>query len=175
MAISPRVSWLSVSGPDGLASSPGIRDRWEDFLRATANPYALYQSPAWFDHALPLESGERYPLGVVHDSGGALAGILPVRRCLFALGFWLRSRTLYTVNFQCVEILGGQPLLRDDEDFYVELIRSLLATFESWDAVYMQWVPRDSYAFKIVSTSRALRRHVAVHLDGEGGEGNTPH
>jgi hypothetical protein len=50
----PISSWsvlVSASNPNSI----GLRRQWRELLDASDDPFALYQSPEWFDHMRELE------------------------------------------------------------------------------------------------------------------------
>jgi len=126
------------------------------------------QSPAMWDYALrALDHRQRCALAVVHHVDGSLAGVVPVRTSRYTLRYRLGTRTLWNTQFRVVQILGSQPLLRDEERLYVALVRDLFLAFPHCDAIEMQSVLMGSYCGRIIRDSRDLRQSAMVFLPEE--------
>jgi CelD/BcsL family acetyltransferase involved in cellulose biosynthesis len=160
-----QLSWLT---PQEIDDSSRIRDEWDRLARSGNNPYALYQSPVWWDQtSLNLDHGDRCALLLVKEADGNLAGIVPVQTHLNNLRYRFRSRTLRIVPLRLLLVLGSQPMIRHDEGLFVEVIRCLLSAFPDCDGIEMPCVLWDSYVGGVIRDSHDLRKHAVVYLAEE--------
>jgi len=175
--ISGAFSYTSSVVPlDDASRDAALSKQWEQLAQTSNNLYAFYQSPAWWDYSLHgtlrdyilrLHESEMPVLVRFDAADGTLAGVVGVNKSRCPLVFQFRSRTLMRVHVRAMKILGGQPLLRDEEDLYVELVRSLLAAFPDYDCIYMQFIPIGSFCWEVLCKSQKLQEHAEVYFPGE--------
>jgi Acetyltransferase (GNAT) domain len=148
---------------DEIIKVPGLRQEWEELVRSSTDPYAFYQSPAFWDYVqLSQEEGQR-KLGVLRADDGTLRGIVPVRMNPFDLAFDIRSINLFHFTLRTFFIQGSEPLVPQDETTYVNLFRSVLGEFPECDCIRLQNVVEGGLMWQIASHSRALRRFANVY------------
>jgi hypothetical protein len=167
---------VSLLPPNSVNRGSALYYHWEDLARNSTNLYAFYQSPAWWDYSLhgtltdyvlrPHE-GDRPVLVTLNAVDGSLVGAVGVHKSRCPLALQFRSRALGRMHIRVIKVLGGQPLLRDNEGLYVELIRTLFGAFPGYDCIYMRYVPVGSFCWNTLCGSRELRRHARLYLPGD--------
>jgi hypothetical protein len=167
----------SIMNPRDVWQDPAFCQEWEQVAAASKNLYALYQSPTWWDYALHstmqvdytlrLQDGTRTVLAGIRDGKGRLEGVVGAYAYLFGLSFSYRAKELVRLKMPTIRILGGQPLIRDDESLYVELVRSLFKAYPDLDFLHLQFIPVDSFCWHILHESKELRRCARVCLSWE--------
>jgi|GEM_PF-1738238 len=158
---------------DIAASSPVTRQEWNNLALSSENIYAFYQSPAWWeystkvtlkDYILRLHPGENPVIAQVCDNDGKLAGVSGVLVTDYVLHFKLKSRSLAHCNIPVAKLIGGPPLIGDDENLYVEFVKSILEAFPGCSAIHIPWVLTNSRSWKVLNTSEKLRRYAGVYV-----------
>src|SRR5437899_11781854 len=91
-----------------------FREEWESLLATSANLYAQYQSPDWFDHLRCADSDGLLEPVALRGASGRLVGVAPLRSRIRPLSFEIKGRVLWRLRVRAVSILGGQPLLVPD-------------------------------------------------------------
>jgi CelD/BcsL family acetyltransferase involved in cellulose biosynthesis len=155
---------IRVVDPSEAVGSSAVQSQWDELARTSPHPFAFRQSPAWWDYTLRDSNEARAAIGVVQALDGPIVGVVPVRTLDYSLLYSVRSFQIAKTRLRVVNVLGSEPLIPDDECLFVNLIRSLLQTFEDCDGVYLEWVSFESACWKLTSRSRDLRRDVLVCL-----------
>jgi hypothetical protein len=167
---------LSFIDSDSIGQEDIPNNEWNQLAESSENLYAFYQSPIWLgyslhttlqDYILRLNRKEKPIFVCFHDVGGRLAGAIPAQKSQFPLIFRFRTRNLLRVHFNTVKILGGQPLIRDEENLYVDFVKSLFATFPDCDFISMQHIPVGSYCWNIAKDSKELRKCADVYFPND--------
>jgi hypothetical protein len=164
------ISLLAASEVEGDA---GLRREWEQLAVNSRNLYAFYQSPAWWDYSmhtavpdyvLHLEEGQRPVLACIRAADGSLVGAVGVQQCRFPLAISFRTHKLCRLPGRVLKILGGQPLLCEDEELYAELIGSLLAAHPDCDCLYLRSVPLGGCFWNSLHGSPKVREQVSCYF-----------
>ena len=120
---------------------PLLLARWQALLDASASPERIYQTPAYFTHALArgMAGAELYT--VCEAASGQLVGIVPVLERTHSLDFQAGARRLLSLAVPSVVVLGSVPLLPPDAALWRQLCRFLLARHPHCQAVSLTALP----------------------------------
>ena len=161
---------------DGVSRDSRLYEQWEELAEDSGNLYAFYQSPSWWNYS--LQGTLRDYILRLHESGkpdllalsgpeDSLVGAIGINRSFCPLAFQFRSRTLLRLRVRAIKVLGGQPLVREEEEVYVALVRALFAAFPDCDCIYLESVPVGSFCWNVLCTSQSLRKHCELYVPGE--------
>jgi hypothetical protein len=107
----PALSWEYVDSPQGWGDEE-LRREWARLVERSDHPYALFQSPEWFDHMVAADASRRLVVAVARDERGQIAAVVPIRLDRHALQFHvLRDLFIGTAPLLMAYIMGGQPLM----------------------------------------------------------------
>ncbi len=155
---------IRLVDPSEALGSSAIQSQWDELARTSPHPFAFHQSPAWWDYTLPVSNDVRAAIGIVQVLDGPIVGVVPVRTLNYSLNYSVRSFRIGKTRLRVVNVLGSEPLIPNDESVFVNLIRSILQTFDDCDGIYLEWVTLGSDCWNLTSRSRDLRRDVLVYV-----------
>jgi CelD/BcsL family acetyltransferase involved in cellulose biosynthesis len=157
-------SSVAVDIVDPNSGSPEIDEAWRRLLAQSTNPYAIYQSPDWFDNKRATKSHERLACAVVRDGAGRIGGVVPVLNSDLVLRSSLKSLTLLKSSFRVIDILGHQPLVQDDPALLNALFAELLRSFPHRNCIRFSYLPKESFCWRHVAASAEVRRAFVIHI-----------
>jgi len=152
----PRDTSLTCAPIDNWCSKE-VQTEWEGLLEQSKNLTALFQSPAWFS-SLNVSSRDSEPrlLGW-KTATGPLLGAVPIARGEQTLDFYVKTRMLWQSRLNAVQVLGGQPLLPEDDTTYDAVFSAIELTFPNYDCLWLPMVSTDSFCWKYLNTSRHIQ------------------
>lgn len=123
-----------------LASNVEVLASWRQLVRDSDNLFAQYQSVEWCRH-LAIRESQR-PLSVVclTTPEGDLVGVVPLRRQRVPVSISAARREIHLGNLDCIDVLGGQPLLPAGDDVFERFLEFLLAAIGDVDGIHFKSV-----------------------------------
>ncbi len=174
---SPAASWktpsldISLVKDRTLLRAPEVERVWRRLGRQSSAPHAFRHSPEWFEHRLRAEPEGELLLAMLRDRNGDVSGVSPIlvedRQIEFAIG----QVMLHTQPLKSAVVLGGVPLLPDDPRAHDELFHAIASELPDCEAVELELVPRDSFAYRHITTSPEVREHFYVYEPEAQGKG----
>jgi hypothetical protein len=143
-------------------SDTALQAEWEELMQLSGTPYAVYGSPAWILHLLET-SDTPVRVWTARDPGGKLVGVMPVALGEFRLSFEVASRTLLSPLFKTAHVLGGVPILPEDQGLHLRALASVFSEFPSCECVHLETVPTDHWVSGLLKDDGELRRAYTVH------------
>jgi len=149
------------------------KQEWIHLALSCDNLYAFYQSPDWWqyslnvmlrDHILRLRYGGDPVIAQIVGNDGTLAGMTGAFASNYLLNFKFKSRTLSIFNISAIRLMGGQPLVKNDEAIYIELVKTLFEKFPNCDAIHIPWVPIGSNCWNNIHKSNELSQVAKVYV-----------
>jgi Acetyltransferase (GNAT) domain len=130
----PISSWsvlVSASNPNSV----GLRRQWRELLDASDDPFALYQSPEWFDHVRELEgiTNASSFLAIRRDAHRGLVAVVPWfvtgERCHFPL---VLGRCYWTRPIKMIKLVSGCLLVRPGGECFSSLFDAIHKRYPRW-------------------------------------------
>jgi CelD/BcsL family acetyltransferase involved in cellulose biosynthesis len=160
-----QLALLSRAEADATA---GLRDIWNRLVQSSVNLHVLYQSPEWWACFQDKPQRPRY-LAVLSDPDREVVGLCPVESVDFPLSYGLLGKRFWTQSLNIVNVLGGLPLLPDDDAVHTLFLESLLAKMPTADGLLLKNIRSDSFYWKFLRQSRELRgRMLEYYPEGTG-------
>jgi Acetyltransferase (GNAT) domain len=157
------VASLTLLPPEDALSDPEVRGEWESFSRV-GNPLTrVFRSPSLYEHQTRLTPLPENRVAVLRDGNGTIVGVCPIVLWKVALSFAIRKRVLATKVVKAATILGGEPLLAADPALFRFLINRLFAGLPWCDCVYMNSIPVESFACKMIYSNDYKRGGYFIH------------
>ena len=155
----PMAGSISVNGPTTNAcatvysgtvwtedyQSSTLQDAWRSLITQSDLFTSVYQTPDFFDHLLETEPRSNLNVLTVNSTKDGIISVVPVRRKTLHMPFSVGNLTLAKLRFSSLEILGSQPMVRDDDQGALD--RLFLMIFETISK-------RTSYRNAVSSSSR---------------------
>jgi hypothetical protein len=121
-ACRPALSWECVEAPAGWEAEE-LRREWRRLVERSDHPYALYQSPEWFDHMVAARASKRLVIAVGRDERDRIVAVVPIRLDRHPLQFHiLRDMHIGTSPLLMAYVMGGQPLGPPTDEAYAGLL-----------------------------------------------------
>lgn len=163
-ATTPTYSLCFLKSSDALGRKE-VRAAWSLLASESANPETLYQSPTWTESWHGAGDSRRSEVAVIRNASGIVVGVVPIRHQTVSLEFEIGNRVFLRHSWPAANILGGQPLLPDDQEAHAALYAAILERNGSRGGLFFRKLPTDSF------TWRALHAHAGrdclIHpLDG---------
>jgi hypothetical protein len=141
---------FSLIDSDDALRTPAIRQSWGELVEASTNLNALYASPEWCESKFGKDARRRSRVAILSDPSERVVGLAPVEAGHYALPFGLSDRILWRIPLRAAKVLGSLPMLPDDRGVYDCFLRGLFREMGDIDCVYMDCVPLDSFASRIL-------------------------
>jgi hypothetical protein len=143
--------------------SNGVQSTWEHLIKRSKNVNCLYQSPEWFGYLESVPAAGRPILLSLTGPAGSLLGAVPVIVDEQTLEFVIKTRVLWKSRLNSVEILGGEPLLPDDDEAYDAVLRAVDGVFPDCDCIWLPMVARNSFAWDYLNRSSLVRQKFLLY------------
>jgi Acetyltransferase (GNAT) domain len=149
---------LLVWEPDAFTTS--LRQVWRELLAASDDPFALYQSPEWFDLRRGLAAADSMPsLAIRRNSARQVIGVVPLypaeEPCTFPIAL---KRAYVTRPRKMILIQSGRLLLPAGDRWFDGLFASLCQANREGCLVKIQNVPVPSPLNTYIETSPLIAR-----------------
>jgi len=131
----------SLLTPDDCSAIDEIRPAWDALLSSTCNPYALYQSPDWWDHMVDTGEADAPALAVGYEDRGKVAAILPIAKVTRAFEFVMLPRVTLRYPLHGFQLLGSDPLAHPDINLQLSLLSFLGRSYPDAKALYIKCLP----------------------------------
>lgn len=139
-----------------------VEELWRARLGETIAPHAAQQTPAWLDHRVRAEPDGRFSLAMVRDRG-VLVGVAPLMEETRELDFAVGDVSFHASHLRCAVLLGGAPLLPREARVHDALFLAVAEELRDCDAIDMDLIPRDGFAYAHVEGSPAIHRRFLVY------------
>jgi Acetyltransferase (GNAT) domain len=156
---------LLCNGPD--TASVSLRQSWRDLLAASGDPFAMHQSPEWFEvnRAEAAAAGLPAPsLAVRRNSRQEVVGVVPLHsiheRLVFPLAL---RRSILTRPKHMIRIPSGRLLLPEGDRWLDGLFSSLGRCGPERPIIRLSNVPVPGPLSTYVGTSPLIRRDYCVY------------
>jgi hypothetical protein len=161
----PMSSWsLLVSAPD--TGAMGLRQAWQALVDSSDDPFAIYQSPFWFD-AMKEEAGGAgapHALAVRRDDHHRLIGIVPLfvtrERCLFPLA---RGYAHKTARREVITLPSGRLLIPPGTEWFDAFFAALGRRYLRRPAVKIENIPIPSLMHDYLRSSELIGQRYFLH------------
>ena len=151
--------------PPNEEHSIEVRCAWDSMLAVRLNSDLPHQSPDFFNFLQDTEDALNIGLLAVRvDKTGNLVGIVPLRIMPFHLRYAVGHALLAEPGFPSVTILGSEPLLPESPELYYEFFNNILNKYKSCTVICMQQVPTNSFLWRYIQSSPALRRQFLLYV-----------
>jgi hypothetical protein len=145
--------YVSASDP----GSPGVRLGWRELLETSDDPFALYQSPEFFDHVRERPGVLAKPsLAVRRDPHRALVAVVPLfhrmERCRFRLAL---GHTYLARAIEMITIRSGRLLIRSGSESLDGLFSALRKRFPG-RAVKIENIPLDGPLYRYLHSCKNI-------------------
>jgi GNAT superfamily N-acetyltransferase len=161
-AFASRPFSFSLLSPSEIEKSPILRQEWARLLDSNDNLDLLYQSPQWFDHLMTTDN--RLFLGVLRDNAGRHLGIVPIRLGTYNLKFDVYAHALWKISLRTAFVLGSQPLLPKDNDFYDYVFATIWNNLPQCECIYMDSVPTDCFLWQHLRKSGSKQENYTIYV-----------
>jgi hypothetical protein len=167
MQASEAMMGVEVIPVDTLPPGGALAVAWDEQVAKARNLYVMYQAR---DFIVCSRDGAQRPIEVlISNPTNVDEGIIaPLGFQAVPLRFQATRRLGFSLAFDCVEVLGGQPLGKLSHAACVELLDTLWRKYPRIQGVYFKSVPDDSELWRILSEHQWRIGRTPVHkLDGE--------
>jgi CelD/BcsL family acetyltransferase involved in cellulose biosynthesis len=159
---------LALLSRTDVNAAPELRDVWNELVQSSGNLHVLYQSPDWWECTQDEPAGQKY-LAVVSERGGRTVGLCPVQLANYPLTYDLLGKRFCQQSLRIVDVLGGLPLLPEDDAIHLQFLESLLAKLPAADGLLLKNIRSDSFCWAFLHRSRELcGRMLEYHPEGLG-------
>lgn len=135
-------------------NDPLLLERWHALLASSNSPERIYQTPAYFTHALSSGMAGAELFTVSECDSARLVGIVPVLERVHSLDFHAGARRLASLSVPSVVLLGSVPLLPADAALWRQLCRFLLKRYPHCQAVSLTALPGPPLPSAVPATLR---------------------
>ncbi len=131
---------------------PDFSQAWEGLLSGSTNLFKMYQAPAWWGHLQASGDGQERILAAVEDEDGTLVGVLALQVRDIKTSFSFKRRDFPISSFHCLEVLGSQFLLPQEDAAYTAFLDWVWTQFPHIQGVYCKSIPEDSFAWRFLES-----------------------
>jgi CelD/BcsL family acetyltransferase involved in cellulose biosynthesis len=146
--------------------APEVLAAWEKCLADCHSPDRIQASPAWFEVSRANRPRQGCALAYLRDSCGVPEGVAPLVIGNGGLVFGVGSVTLKRLRFPVAHFLGNEPLLPEDGPLHDRLISGTFDALPEVEALALN-LPRDSFCWRHLQTSRTVRARWICHVSSE--------
>lgn len=158
------VKWLS---PDEVLSDDDMVNKWRQLINQSDNPYVFYQSFTMWQYELRRSSKSlKYYLGVITNEIGVVLGIVPARIRFTSMSCHVGKTRLYSMPIQVLQLLGGDPLVKQSQYIYTLLIKSVFEEFSCCDAIDIDGLLKTSKFYNYLTNSDC-NKNFLLHIHSE--------
>jgi hypothetical protein len=160
----PISSWtvlVSAANPNSV----GLRREWRELLDVSDDPFALYQSPEWFDHVRDVQGIASSPnfLAIRRGVHRGLVAVIPMlvtsERCQFPL---VLGRSYWTRPIEMIKLVSGCLLIRPDSDSYNGLFDAIHKRYAS-RPVKIENVPVHGPLYDYLHSSKKINERYLLY------------
>jgi hypothetical protein len=154
---------LTLLRPEDVLADPEVRREWESLISKGHDLNRVFASPTLYEHQTRIAPLPENRVAVLRDGNGRIVGICPIVLWKAALPFQVRKRVLATIVVKAATILSGEPLLAADPALFHFLIDRLFDGLPWCDCVYMNSIPVESFACKMIYANEHKQSRYFVH------------
>jgi hypothetical protein len=148
------------------APAIGVRQAWQEMAAGADDPFALYQSPAWFEvqRVRPPEAPAPHALAVCHDARQGLVGLVPLYagcgRCVFPLVF---GKLLMTPRREMIVLPSGHLLVPPGDHGLDDFFACIHAQHPGRPILKIENIPVPGPLWDYLHSSPRIRRDYFLH------------
>jgi Acetyltransferase (GNAT) domain len=154
---------LTLLLPEDALGDPEVRGEWASLISLGNVLNRVFASPTLYEHQTRVAPLPENRVAVLRNENGKIVGICAIVLWNVALSFAVRKRVLGTKVVKAATILGGEPLIAADPALFRFLIDRLFEGLPWCDCVYMNSIPVESFACKMVYKDEHKRRRYFIH------------
>jgi len=142
-----------------------LQESWKGLHNPQNKPGAVYQSPAFLDYLVETEGENSTEVLTVCDkSSSEILGVVPVRKSTIELPFAIGGRTITNLHLKGLTLLGSEPMVPQHPDALDSLFNLISQRYLDAQLVSMDAVSANSYLWKYIKSSEAIKNNFAVHV-----------
>ena len=134
------------------SQAPRVIAAWDELVADTRNLYKMYQAPGWWGHLQTLDEGPQRILVAAEESDGTLVGVVPLQITDIKTSFSFKRRDFPVSSFHCLEVLGSQFLLPENEQVFSAFLEWVWERFPRIQGVYCKSIPEDSFTWRFLES-----------------------
>jgi hypothetical protein len=134
-----RIEFLT---PEEVKCSANVMVAWENIAQTNNDLAALFLSPPWWEYLIQTQPTFRYMLGVA-----------PLRTRSFPMFSEIAGLQVKRPRINCLEVLGGQPMIPQDWPLYDKLFKRMLDVFPECHGICFDYVRPDMFTWQVLTGS----------------------
>jgi Acetyltransferase (GNAT) domain len=156
------VTWEILESPEGWRDET-LRRCWSRLVEERGDPFAVHQSPIWFDHLEASRFGLGCSVAVARTDSGEIVGIAPLYLDHHPIVLHsVRRIRLRTRPLKILSIAGGQPTVALEGISYSGLVSRLIEANPSLEGISLHGVPVGSDFHAYVTRSIEITKRFFV-------------
>jgi hypothetical protein len=167
---------IEFKTPDEIIDSTEYSQDWNRLALSSNNLYSFYQSQLWWqysaksalvDYVLQYKKENNPVIARIVDNKGELVGVVGLQKSAYRLTFKFKENVLVDLNIPVVQLMGGQPLIAENEELYSDFVDAVFCFFPCIKVIQVKWVPIGSYFWNIISSNSKFQHYAKTFIPNE--------